>query len=1457
MATTQTVLFTVIPRGLSINGTTLPVSVVVSPRLVGPDRLGGYPDFVDWTQKVKGGAQFVFKCGTKTATVPINAAPLRPDLWKALFNARTFVRSRTFDDYSAHGVMSFSVRETLSALKAVYQEASVVLALPDPEDARDPNDSDAAGQSGPVAGPPTVTNRSRLREILGGLDVHWNKDNAKRWRAVARHRSMSGTERALNGPLDGEGLITAARNPSAFQNIAGPFAAYHHMPTPTEKKAGPVKVDPDEFDFHQALSALEAHPDLQRALGLVFDLELPTDLVPATAPGASANLSVQSTTIAWQMPPKSHPLETACVHLTAGNFTLFCTASRTQSKDGGPLQVFGLLNLDPARFGLAQVDVDGAMHKTIATAEIYNNPDPGRSLKPVDPEPAPNPEVYDPEATLPSMRTGGLQLYVDGRGATVVDAISQSKAFNQALESGGAQPRPFYAEDLVRGYRLDVWESETDTWHSLHRRSGKYAIGDAGVAFDTTDEEGFFQLAATQPAPGAEPADKDLYVHEVIARWAGWSLSVPFPGKALSRYGDPDKAIPPDGDDPDYRTDEAITAFKVRATYRVIKGSLPRLRFGSRYRIRARAVDLAGNSLHVEDPIANGLSLIMGLPRDPEGQVYLRYEPVAAPLVVIRDEQALTSPGSAVHRLVMRTFNDGEANDTLAADLTASDRHIVPPRTSVELAERMGMFDGPDGKLKTDAGTWNLAVSRDAGQFADATIEVAGQTTDHVPIEAGASIDALPYLPDLLSRGAAIRNLPGSSAISVGRVAPDDPAAGAVAYTALTDINPRPGSATLVSFNTTGDWEKAAGFRLALGELAAGETDPRPHWDPAARVLTAFVPKGTTSVVPLSSYMTPADMKLMALWQWLREFLDLATIFGAQPAHLLPGFPVDLIAHVLQRAVEGGHWMLNPPTLLTLVHAVQQPIGRPAFAALNVDHEDLVSEYSLQTDRFRGRTDPQELTPITAWRRPHETSAYLMGALRIHGASTAKVNLLAEWDDPVDDPNDPTQLAPGVSKFSAPVDEMPLPRPREGYLLAPGKAPRRVGYYDPENDQIAMVRSGDHAGRAATFEQYFSEAAPKHELGDTKRHLVRYTAVATSRYREYFPQDDSLDFTRTSEPVLVDVPCSERPLAPGVVYVVPTFGWQRQSDTNLKRSVRFGGGLRVYLERGWFSSGVGELLGVALWNYAHGALDDVSRDKLKPFFTQWGMDPIWQTGGLSNAPAIRHFPDAVASDTFVSLEEASARISDSQPGRVDVVGFEPQFDQARGLWFADLTIDLAEVTVYSPFVRLALVRYQPHALDDARISRVVLAGFAQLTPDRSALVTADPHHPRTLRVVVSGVAPRGPAPSGPAAEKPARPTHVRVRVQKPTTAGGELGWEDAPAAEAVATQFYEGAGLFQPDLELWVGAVTFAARPAPGAYRLLIEEFEYISANYAEGRGAPGRLIYAEIVDVDTALVSL
>jgi hypothetical protein len=445
------------------------------------------------------------------------------------------------------------------------------------------------------------------------------------------------------------------------------------------------------------------------------------------------------------------------------------------------------------------------------------------------------------------------------------------------------------------------------------------------------------------------------------------------------------------------------------------------------------------------------------------------------------------------------------------------------------------------------------------------------------------------------------------------------------------------------------------------------------------------------------------------------------------------------------------------------------------------------------------------------------------------------------------------------------VDELPLPSIAEGYLIAPGKDRRAVGYYDLEHDQIAFTRSGDKSaidGNPSTSNTLtFADAAPRHLLNDTKRHIVSYHAVSTSRFREYF--DPKLDFTRASKPIAVDVPASARPLAPDVVYVVPTFGWERQTDTNLKRSVRFGGGLRVYLRRPWFSSGEGELLGVALWSYANGSLNAVTRDKFKPFFTQWGMDPIWQTDNLSGAPDSGNFVGVADEDFDVSLEEKSAADSSGNPGRVSVVGFEPQFDETRGLWFADVALNVWTET-YMPFVRLALVRYQPHALADAKISRVVLADFAQLTPDRSVMATADPHHSRTIRVVVSGIAPHGPQANVHAEPPPknisATPTQIHVRVQqRDSSVASDLGWNDVPDSIAKVAVGFAGPKPSDENLALWIGTVTFTERPAPDQFRLVIEEHEFISARFVVTENGeavqPSRLIFAEIFTLDSAMV--
>jgi hypothetical protein len=599
----------------------------------------------------------------------------------------------------------------------------------------------------------------------------------------------------------------------------------------------------------------------------------------------------------------------------------------------------------------------------------------------------------------------------------------------------------------------------------------------------------------------------------------------------------------------------------------------------------------------------------------------------------------------------------------------------------------------------------------------------------------------------------------------------------------------------------------------------------------------------------------------MGVWQWLREFIEYLTTEQAQPEFVRPFATKDRIAHILQRAVEGGHAMLTPPQLLTLVHAVQQPIGQPQFTRLNAQL-DTERASELETEPEYTPTAATELDTISAWRELGSTDARLIGGLSIHGASTAKVDLRAAWVDPVDDL---LQDAPGTQSFATFVDSVPLPNTSEQTLLGEdGK--HAVGYYDADHDLLCFARAGTKLGNLASGETVYSDAAPRHQIGDTRHHVIEYTAVATSRYREYFPQQQDgadLDFTRTSLPVRVDVPASARPLAPQVRYVVPTFGWQRETSTNLTRSLRVGGGLRIYLDRPWYSSGEGELLGVAL--HPGGALD---REQDKPYITQWGQDPIWVSAPLDELPRVDHFPDAVASEFDLPMD---ARTKDSETRHVNVAGHTVAFDCERKLWYCDLTVNTKSST-YAPFVRLALVRYQPHALIDAKLSRAVLADFVQLTPERAAMITADPNQSGRLRVVVTGPAPRGPRPAvyqPRTAPEPTtsvdRPTVISVAVQERDPAiSGELGWRAAAPGSFSLNVEHDGPLSEDENLRRWAGTIRFADLPAPGQFRLLITEREYISADYTVIREQdnarvveqPSRLIYAETIALDTALLA-
>ncbi|MEI7556740.1 hypothetical protein [Candidatus Chlorohelix sp.] len=1465
MADRIELIFTTLPQGVLHKGLDLPVSALLSPRLVGDSTvLGTYPLMLNWTQLLKdSGMELVFECAGKTLSVPIDTAPLRPDLWHALFKENTPVIPFTFEDLSDSFVPSYPSRLALTAIKGIYQQAGVELALP-----REGN-QERQGRN--------------ISRYLEGLQINWDDKKSRelrdKWRRLQRNlflRLKDGGRLSVgvglvsqNAKVGADGLPDATQLPqpgttdskSLHKYVAEQFAVFHHMPQPDlEKTPDLTKKDAEQvLDFHKVIAALSSYPDLLRLLGLAVDVTLPIDFVAQTGGTQPGKIGVAKVNFNANFPERftlqladRPPQYTAYYHFPfVQNQHLFFTAPR-----GGlnSFEMLGLLNLKPEEYVIGQVEVDSALHKMIILSESADAA-----------QPAQHPEIFDATNTLPSLRSGGMALLADLRAIKLLASFDKTKQTNQKYEANQPQPEPFFVEDLVRGYRLDIFDVTNGKWHSLHRRDETYTVNEIEV--NLTDKEGYTRLAVGQPPKDSagKVATDDLYISEAIARWNGWSLSAPRPEKGLTRNPDPAKAIPPDNinDLPeDDRPNQPVTPFKLVAKFKVVKGSLPSLRFGRCYRLRARVVDLSGRSLELDDPVLPLISPDLGIPRDPEGFAYLRYEPVEPPVVIPRQIEALTLPGSSAERIVIRTFNDNPSKDSASPDLTANDRHIAPPRTSVEIAERHGKFDDATGKLKGDLATYQLIADRDDEQKSQfkreplpTLINPETNQPETVPVEPDSRLTGVPYLPEPLSRGAAFRDLPGSRSGTLGKATGS---AGAVNYTPLSDPNPRPGSATLVSFEGEKDFTEAKPFRLALEEGTEGA-----HWNPAQRVLTVYLPKAANNIIPLSSYMTAADLKLMGVWQWLREYIE-ATREAENQFFYTSGLQ-DKLAHILQRSVEGGHWMLNPPKLLELVNAVQQPIGQPEFTALDVIPPALYKDLIPMSLKFTLDNQADlELYPIQAMRKLGAPEAFLVGALKVHGQSTAKVDLLAEWSEPFDDPTE----VPSRKQRSDYVDALPLPNLQEAFIDNSG---RFVGYFDPAENLVCFVAGGETLGRVTEGKTLDSTAAPCHHFGDTKHRRVTYKAVATSRYREYFPQNQNLDFTRSSETVTVEIPASARPLSPSVRYAIPTFGWERQTETNLKRSVRYGGGIRVYFERPWYSSGDDELLGAVLYNSSdNNSIDSgdslKNREQWKRFVTQWGSDPLWDTGSLYDTPYYSSFEGWQFHEEGLTLEENTPLNAAGRHGLVDVVGFPVKFDKPRNLYYCDLTLNADS---YNPFVRLALCRYQPYALPDAKLSRVVLADFVQLTPYRAATITADPYHPRKIRLTVTGPAPRGPQPKyiNPFILPPDHPTSVTVEVQQ-KSGSGDLDWVLVNSTTVAVTIEKNGPDSNQPNLSIWSGSFTFTNHPKPGQYRLLITEREFISTDYGTSSGtggrlnrsfqnAPGRIIYAEIVTLDSALIGI
>ena len=384
----------------------------------------------------------------------------------------------------------------------------------------------------------------------------------------------------------------------------------------------------------------------------------------------------------------------------------------------------------------------------------------------------------------------------------------------------------------------------------------------------------------------------------------------------------------------------------------------------------------------------------------------------------------------------------------------------------------------------------------------------------------------------------------------------------------------------------------------------------------------------------------------------------------------------------------------------------------------------------------------------------------------------------------------------------------------------------RSKFHSSRNDGVCVIDDNQLATK------HFSS---RHEFHDTRHRNVTYTAVATTRFKEYFP--DTLtanpdNVTRTSQPVTISVLNSARPAAPKPLYIMPAFGWEQTTEGSWTISRRSGGALRVYLDRPWFSSGEGELLAAVLWGCAppprHVFQGWQLPDFLKGYVTQWGKDPIWSASALPTEamPLPEHFLNRVAVGTELTLDE----LSNGPFIPLTAVGHSVAYDDTHGrkLWYCDIQMDSGEA--YFPFIRLALARYQPNP-SPMRICRAWswrISCSSCLTGRPASCSILSKQHRCNWRSMGS---PRA---------VPVRLT-MTATLQMQPAGGGDLAWTPVSVIALVPHTF---AG---PDT-LWTAQFALPAPRGSRPFRLLIEEFEIFTRRSWKRAGKTGLCRYPEFI---------
>lgn len=1113
-------------------------------------------------------------------------------------------------------------------------------------------------------------------------------------------------------------------------------------------------VRPPQVDFHQLTTACAAHAALLRPLRLVVDLvpNIGWELLVRILDGHPDAVSVTGRSGSFLTDPSPW---TRCIADT----DRFVLAPGL----GSDLTGNGFLRLgDTARYSTETLDVEGTTLKAIGLGGTVQLRNARRSRS------TPTTE------TTPTMRASGI----------AVTRIARSQTFHQAAFQKGdlvvgklaSDPDNLVldADDVVRGYRLDVQPEGSANWSSVVIRDGQLdVVGGDPIPLDPA--EGW-----VSEVPVADDAG-DLYLGEEQLRWDGWSPVAPKPGRLI----DPEDQV---GD----ATPDPLPGIPVVARYRPTPGTLVPLRYGRRYRLRARVVDIAGNGPSPEAPSDPTLEQTAPI-------LFGRLDPVGSPDVVMT---APRLPGEELNRVVLRSITRDVAAEGVAG------RHLLPPRSTQVEVERHGALDDASGR--PDPSRHGELAARDAYALhldprsqVDPTAVVDPQdegASRYVPIGTALGVD---FLPDPLARRLQLRSRNGS--ILPGALAGGIPIGGRT-------------------------WPEATSVLLVVEEAETFSVG----YDEANSKLVVRLPKATTLPLRLSSVFDRDDLTRFGLAEWIARKVIPNTPDWPRSVEDLAATPLG------QRIVEGLNWTFTPWQALTLVHAVKDPLRDPeiippaAFAVI---------------DRLLAETASQVTVPA-----------------RWHGTSTGRLDLLASWTAGIDDgPGTPRPRRETVQVVATELD-------RTGTAGADGVIETAIRTRHEHGDtkyrriDYSLEATGaflDHFVETRTVE--FPDGSDSIEIGVETTGIALGTvrlsgpiskepgaAVVTFRRDDgtVGPDDEPVAYAISSTPgdaaakltrigavipsetpltlrfvtnpishrsnvVRRTVKASARPAAPIVHSVIPTFGWERTTSGRTATSTRTTAGVRIWLERPWWSSGLGEQLAV-LYRTGSGqpAADQI------PYVSQWGRDPIHAAGNVVGSMTDAVFPARLRDS--LALRPPGGPVVRAVPHRV-------RFDVARDMWYCDVDLELG---AYWPFVRLALARWQPNAIVAAdppgtpgdtalSLSPVVLADIVQLAPGRTATVTVSGRIVRSIGVVV-----QGPSFSTTAVDRAAPDVRAHLERQLVRTRS-DVDWEPLTNPESLTRAQVFGVPDTPGRPFRWQGTLQLGGvNTSRYRYRVVVEEFE-------------------------------